>query len=55
MNPANGASADYQRSLTPLGRFAEPADIAASVVYLASPAARHVTGTIITVDGGLLA
>ena len=55
MNPANGESADYQRSLTPLGRFAAPADIAAAVTFLASPAARHLTGTIITVDGGLLA
>jgi NAD(P)-dependent dehydrogenase (short-subunit alcohol dehydrogenase family) len=55
MNPANGESADFQRSLMPLGRFAEPADIAAAVVFLASPAARHVTGTILTVDGGLLA
>jgi len=55
MNPANGESADYQRSLTPLGRFAAPVDIAAAVAFLASPAARHLTGTIITVDGGLLA
>jgi len=55
MNPASGESADYQRSLTPLGRFAAPADIAAAVTFLASPAARHLTGTIITVDGGLLA
>lgn len=55
MNPANGESADFQRSLMPLGRYAEPADIAATVVFLASPAARHITGTTITVDGGLLA
>lgn len=54
MNPADGESAEYQRSLTPLGRFAEPADIAAAVVFLASPGARHVTGTVLTVDGGLL-
>lgn len=55
MNPATGESADYQRSLMPLGRFAKPEDIAATVAFLASPAARHLTGTIVTVDGGLLA
>jgi NAD(P)-dependent dehydrogenase (short-subunit alcohol dehydrogenase family) len=55
MNPADGESADFQRSLMPLGRFAAPADIATAVAFLASPAARHLTGTIITVDGGLLA
>lgn len=54
MNPANGESAEFQRSLTPLGRFAAPADISAAVTFLASLAARHVTGTILTVDGGLL-
>jgi len=55
MNPANGESSDFQRSLSPLGRFAEPSDIAATVAYLASPAARQITGSIITVDGGQLA
>jgi 3-oxoacyl-[acyl-carrier protein] reductase len=55
MNPATGESSDFQRSLMPLGRYAEPADIAAAVVFLASPAARQITGTTITVDGGLLA
>jgi 3-oxoacyl-[acyl-carrier protein] reductase len=55
MNPADGESGDYQRSLAPLGRFATPADIAAAVVFLASPAAKHITGSILTVDGGLLA
>jgi 3-oxoacyl-[acyl-carrier protein] reductase len=54
MNPADGESSDFQRSLTPLGRYATPADVAAAVTFLASPAARHLTGTIITVDGGLL-
>ena len=55
MNPADGESSDFQRSLTPLGRYAAPDDIAATVAFLASPAARHLTGTIVTVDGGLLA
>ncbi|MGE0699062.1 MAG: SDR family NAD(P)-dependent oxidoreductase [Hyphomicrobiaceae bacterium] len=38
---------------TPLGRIAEPADIAALVAFLLSPAARHITGQAIAVDGGL--
>ena len=37
---------------TPLGRMGEPADIGWAVAYLCSPAAKFVTGTILTVDGG---
>lgn len=37
---------------TPLGSLGETEDIAAAVVYLASPAARWVTGKILGVDGG---
>ncbi len=53
MNPANGDFADFQRALIPLGRYGEPEDVAAAVAFLASPSARHITGTILTVDGGL--
>jgi NAD(P)-dependent dehydrogenase (short-subunit alcohol dehydrogenase family) len=42
-------------AMTPLGRLAEPSDIAAAAIYLASPAARMVTGHILAVDGGFLA
>ncbi|PXA98175.1 oxidoreductase [Nostoc sp. 3335mG] len=52
MNPASGEFADFQRSLTPLGRYGEPADVAAAVAFLASPAARQITGAILSVDGG---
>lgn len=54
-NPETGEFADYQRSLTALGRFNQPEDVAAAVAFLATPAARQITGTIINVDGGALA
>ena len=38
---------------TPLGRIAEPDDIAALIAFLLSPVARHITGQAIAVDGGL--
>lgn len=51
-NPADGESADFQRGLTSIGRYAEPREIANAVVFLASPAANMVTGISLTVDGG---
>jgi NAD(P)-dependent dehydrogenase (short-subunit alcohol dehydrogenase family) len=38
---------------TPLGRIAEPDEIASAVLYLASPAASFTTGTVLVVDGGM--
>jgi NAD(P)-dependent dehydrogenase (short-subunit alcohol dehydrogenase family) len=40
---------------TPMGRFGELPELAQAAVYLASPGASFVTGTIINVDGGFLA
>ncbi|MCI0778100.1 MAG: 3-oxoacyl-[acyl-carrier-protein] reductase [Chloroflexi bacterium] len=40
--------------LVPLGRAATPADVAPAVVYLASDEAAYVTGSVITIDGGLV-
>jgi 7-alpha-hydroxysteroid dehydrogenase len=38
--------------LTPLHRIADPEEIAAAVVYLASPAGAFLTGKVLEVDGG---
>lgn len=51
-NPADGDSADFQRSLSSVGRYASPREIADAVVFLASPAAGMVNGSALTVDGG---
>lgn len=43
----------YVEDLTPLKRMGEPADIAGVVVFLASEAARFITGQSIVADGGV--
>jgi len=37
----------------PMGRFAEPSEMAAAVGFLASAEAGYITGTVLPVDGGL--
>ena len=40
---------------TPMARWGTPDEVAGAIVYLASPAARFVTGAVLAVDGGYLA
>jgi NAD(P)-dependent dehydrogenase (short-subunit alcohol dehydrogenase family) len=56
-NLSKGARENPERnamimSRTPMGRWAEPADIADPILFLCSDAARYMTGTVMQVDGG---
>jgi NAD(P)-dependent dehydrogenase (short-subunit alcohol dehydrogenase family) len=49
---ADGDFRDSVEARIPLGRIGRPEDVAAAVVFLASPAAGLITGTSLLVDGG---
>ena len=46
------AVAEEMKKEIPLGRFAEPQEVAAAVAFLASPAAAYINGINVPVDGG---
>jgi NAD(P)-dependent dehydrogenase (short-subunit alcohol dehydrogenase family) len=52
---ANSALMKEVERMTPLGRLAQPQEVARACLFLASPAASMVTGAILPVDGGFLA
>ena len=44
--------ASFERTI-PLGRYADPAEIAEAIVFLASPRASYITGAVLDVNGGM--
>lgn len=51
--PENAPVWERAAQETPLGHVADPADVAELIAFLLSDAARHITGQVIHVDGGL--
>lgn len=49
---ADPAFKDFVLGMIPMGKVASAADVAAAVIFLASPAAGMITGTSLLVDGG---
>jgi len=52
MNPADGDHSDGLRDLMAIPRYADPADIANFVTWLAGDDSRFITGAGLTIDGG---
>ncbi|MFI9485991.1 SDR family oxidoreductase [Promicromonospora sp. NPDC052451] len=53
LNPADGESANYLRSLVPLGRYGTPEEVAGVVAFLAGRRAAFMTRSVLTIDGGM--
>lgn len=50
---ADEGTNQHMQSVHPLGRFGKPEEVAAAVLYLASPGAAFTTGIALPVDGGV--
>lgn len=52
MNPADGPHAEAQRQRMAIKEYGRPDDVAALYAFIASPEARSINGTGVTIDGG---
>lgn len=50
----NGERAEKILQAIPAGRWGTPDDVAGAALFLASPAAAYITGTSLTIDGGIM-
>lgn len=55
LHPTEEARRTFIERNIPIGYFGEPEDVASLVAFVASPAARYITGAVIPVDGGMRA
>lgn len=55
VNPDNSLTTRGQTIInhTPMGKFGEPSDLIGALIWLCSPSAKFVTGTLVVVDGGV--
>jgi 3-oxoacyl-[acyl-carrier protein] reductase len=53
LNPATGEWAVPQKAATALDRYGHVEEIAAAVAFIASPESSYMTGSNLTVDGGM--
>jgi 3-oxoacyl-[acyl-carrier protein] reductase len=55
MNPADSEKGALQKTHSSLKKYGDPGDIGRLVLYLSNPENAYITGSVITIDGGVMA